>query len=443
MKLRTKNTPKLFKIAFSLSLTTIISCSSELSNLNDNVNISKPNNNNQEVVSNNNTNENPNIEIVPPVKASEKPTIKEPLFDSHLHLDLVGLSKKEALGKIVFNDKNLSEPSGQSCSSCHDPSNAYAALKTDMKNGMSHGANPKLFGKRNAPTIMYLATAPEFHTEINEETQEMDYLGGSFLDGSAKDLKDQVFGPLLSKFEMNNDSKEMVVEKIKNSKYIDKFKFIYGEKALDNLDEAIKNVQDVIASYEQSKELNKFTSKFDYYIKGEVQFTESEKRGFDLFKDEKKANCAACHVLEDAPTKNSIFTDFSYDNLGVPRNKDNPFYSMPKEINPDGDSFIDKGLGGNPLVKEENEKHFGRFRTPTLRNIALTAPYMHNGVFESLEDVVKFYNTACEPDNPDKWAPPETEENRNCDEIGKLKLTKEDMGSIVDFLETLTDGYVK
>lgn len=408
-----KYTKNIIKTSFSISILGAISCSSSLNNLNTNQ------------------------------VDTKKDEVKEVLFDSHLKLDLTGLNEKESLGKIVFNDKNLSEPKGQSCASCHDPAFGYATPTNDILDGMSKGANPTLFGKRNAPSIMYLATSPEFHMEINEETKEMDYLGGSFLDGSALDLKEQVFGPLLSKFEMNNISKESVVSKIKKSQYVDKFKAIYGDKALDNLEDAIKNIQDVISSYEKSKDLNKFTSKYDFYVKGQVNLTEQEKRGFDLFKNEKKANCAACHVLSENETKEpSIFTDFSYDNLGVPKNNKSPFLKMPKEINPDGDKFIDRGLGDNPLVKEEKEKHFGRFRTPTLRNIDLTAPYMHNGVFKTLEDVVKFYNTACEPDNPDKWEPAEIEENRNCEEIGKLKLTKEEINDIVSFLKTLTDGYI-
>ncbi|MFN8671478.1 MAG: cytochrome c peroxidase [Candidatus Sericytochromatia bacterium] len=364
---------------------------------------------------------------------------KETMFTSHLTISSTGLSEKEFLGKIIFNDKNLSEPRGQSCSSCHDPSNAYAANKQNMLNGMSFGANKEIFGKRNAPTIMYLKNLPDLHLELNEETKEFDYIGGAFLDGSAKNLEEQVFGPLLSKLEMNNGTKENIINKIKNDGYEDKFKKIYGSKSLDSTDSAVKNIQDAIVAYEKSIELNKFTSKFDYFVKGKVNLSDSEKRGFDLFKDKNKGNCAACHVIEEDKNKNSIFTDFSYDNLGVPKNTKSPFYKMKKNFNKDESFFIDKGLGETEKINDK--KHFGRFRTPTLRNIELTAPYMHNGVFETLEEVVKFYNTACEPDNPDKFDPPEIEENRNCDEIGKLKLSKEEINDIVNFLKTLTDNY--
>ena len=158
----------------------------------------------------------------------------------------------------------------------------------------------------------------------------------------------------------------------------------------------------------------------------------------DLFKDEKKGNCAACHPVpeKNTPKAESLFTDFSYDNLGTPKNKQARIH------NGNSDSFIDEGLFNNPLVKDPALR--GAFRVTSLRNIAITAPYMHNGIFKELKTVVHFYNSrdvtgALNPETGKPWEPAEIDETKNTEELGDLGLTDQEIDDIVVFLKTLTD----
>ena len=147
-----------------------------------------------------------------------------------------------------------------------------------------------------------------------------------------------------------------------------------------------------------------------------------------------KGDCAACHPSKPGEDgRPPLFTDFTYDNLGVPKNPENPFYYLPKEFNPAGVDFVDLGLGGVLNKPEEN----GKFKVPSLRNIAITGPYFHNGFFKTLRQVVVFYNTR----DVGPWPAPEVRENVNRDELGDLGLTEQEIDDIVTFLKTLTDGY--
>jgi cytochrome c peroxidase len=184
---------------------------------------------------------------------------------------------------------------------------------------------------------------------------------------------------------------------------------------------------------------------------GKARFTAHEKRGRELFEDPNKGNCAACHPSRPAKDGTPpLFTDYSYDNLGVPRNPENPFYSVAPAFNPAGQAFIDKGLGGFVGDVAEN----GKFKVPSLRNIAKTGPYMHNGYFKTLRGVVEFYSNrdvrpvcqglfVAEVDALKNgcWPAPEVKKNVNVDELGELDLSDAEIDDIVAFLQTLTDGY--
>jgi cytochrome c peroxidase len=208
---------------------------------------------------------------------------------------------------------------------------------------------------------------------------------------------------------------------------------------------------DAIAAFERTATFARFTSKYDSVLAGKAQLTDQERRGRDVYENPEKGNCAACHP--DRPAEDGtppLFTDFTYDNLGVPRNPENPIYSMPEPFNPKGPNFVDLGLGaaiGDPAED-------GKFKVPNLRNLSRTGPYMHNGYFKTLRGVVDFYNTrdvkprCANPFTPEAealglgcWPAPEVAANVNRDELGALGLSEAEVDDLVAFLQTLTDGY--
>lgn len=337
---------------------------------------------------------------------------------------------KEVVGKLLYFDTNLSSPSGQSCGSCHDPETGYAEPNAELP--VSQGVLAWLTGNRNAPSAAYAAYSPSFH--LDDKTQA--YVGGQFWDGRAATLADQAKGPFLNPLEMHNADKASVIASVKASSYADLFERAFGAGSLDATDAAYDKVADAIAAWEATPDVVRFTSKFDAVQAGKDQFTDQEAAGFDLF--ENKALCSSCHKADAlADGTPALFTDFTYDDLGVPKNPELPFYKLPAQYNPDGDKFIDRGLG--PLVKDA--KQDGKFKVPTLRNIAKTAPYMHNGVFKTLKEVVDFYNTR-DVAPAGTWGPPEVPENMNTVKVGNLKLTDTEVEAIVAFMTTLSDGYV-
>ena len=337
--------------------------------------------------------------------------------------------KKEALGKKIFFDKNLSNSIGQSCSSCHAEVNSF----TDPEhNIVSPGATSGLFGNRNAPMVSYAKYTPPFRFN----TTDLSFEGGLFLDGRINTLEDQAKKPFLNPLEMNNIDGNAVVEKIKASSYYNDYVNIYGE--VSDYAQAFDNVANAISAYEQSSELNPFSSKFDAYLKGKATFTAQELNGYKLFTDTIKAKCANCHLATlDENSNEILFTDFTYNNDGVPKNPYNPYYTIPSSFNPYGENYIDLGLGA--ILNDRN--HDGEFKVPSLRNVALTAPYFHNGVFSSLEEVVHFYNVRDVQGSGIASA----EVNYNIDslETGNQKLTPKEEADIVAYLKTLTDGFVK
>lgn len=356
------------------------------------------------------------------------------------------LNLKQRLGQQLFFDTNLSEPAGQACGSCHNPSSAFT--DADKSQPTSKGVIPGLSGNRNTPTAMYSAYAPAF----NFERASGLYIGGQFLDGRASSLADQAKGPFLNPIEMANPSAEAVVEKVRNASYSAMFDSVYGIDSLDDTAKAYNRIADAIAAFERSPVLNRFTSKYDFYLFGKAKLTTQERRGLTLFEAENKGNCAACHPNRPANGYPPLFTDHSYDNLGVPKNPENPFYALTSQYNPDGAYFVDFGLGGSlDLAKED-----GKFKVPTLRNIALSSPYTHNGYFKTLRGLVEFYSNR---DNKRRcrnaltkeanaraqncWPTAEVQANVNHDELGSLRLNAREIDDLVAFLQTLTDGYQK
>jgi cytochrome c peroxidase len=335
---------------------------------------------------------------------------------------VVNLTEKEKLGKNIFFDDRLSNPAGQACSDCHSRGAGFNGIG-DANIPVYQGAVHGVFGNRNPPAAAYASYSPPFHYGGPEGS----YVGGQFWDGRASTLKDQAKGPFLNPKEQNNPDAKAVVQSVVHSNYGDLFKKVYGASIVGKIDAAYDAIADAIAAYEKSPEVNRFNSKFDRYLDGMVALTPLEAQGLELFNG--KGRCAECHPSTVGKySKRPLFTDFTYDNLGVPKNPKNPFYkSDPK--------FVDKGLGA--ILKDPAQD--GKFKVPTLRNIAVARPYSHNGYFKSLKEIIEFYNTRDVPSAG--WPKPEVAENVNRDELGNLGLTDGEIDALVAFLGTLTDGY--
>ncbi len=340
----------------------------------------------------------------------------------------IPLSPRQQLGKKIFFDRNLSTPPGQSCADCHAPEAGFA--NPDAELPVSRGVHRDRFGNRNDLPAAYAGFAPPLRWDAKEGA----YVGGNFWDGRANDLVAQAKGPFLNKLEMANPDEATVVAKLRAAPYANQFLEVFGLGALGDVAKAYHHAAEALADYQMSKEVAPFSSKYDHYLQGKAQLTESEARGLGIFLDSRKGKCAECHPAQQGPDgRPPLFTDFTYDNLGVPRNPANPFYGLPSDLNPQGAKAVDLGLGG--FVKKASED--GKFRVPTLRNVALTRPYMHNGLFRTLRDVIVFYNTR----DIHPWPAPEVPRNVNKEELGNLGLSARDIEDLVAFLHTLTDGY--
>ena len=331
-----------------------------------------------------------------------------------------GLTDTAFVGKLLFFDKNLSDPIGVSCATCHSPMTAFSDPRhTPFSEGSSHQ-----FGTRNASAISYMSFAPNRRTELIRGAQET--VGGFFWDGKAEFLNQQALFPLMNPHEMNNPNFGVVSRKIKHASYYPKLEKVFGKELLSDSQNIVFYAVTCLQAFQQSYQVNPFTAKFDFYLQGKVTLTEQEMRGMKLFNDSTRTKCRLCHLITPttyASTGKIIFTDFSYDNIGLPKNdlqKNEP---------------IDSGLA---KFEMNNPIEVGRFKTPTLRNVAITAPYMHSGIFNTLEEVLEFYNVR---DVDPQFAHPEVSSTINKIELGNLKLTEQEINDIVAFFKTLTDGY--
>ncbi|QXP83999.1 cytochrome-c peroxidase [Methylococcus sp. Mc7] len=385
------------------------------------------------------------------------------------------LTSEELLGKALFFDARLSTPPGQSCSGCHSAEAGWTSLDQDsnLHGGVHEGAMQKRFGNRKLPTIAYVSFSPVFHRD-----QTGSFVGGNFWDGRATGEKlgnpaaDQALGPFLHPLEQNNSSPLEVCQKVLGSdfaeqltglSYSDLFTQSFGLGSLDcnNWPETYNRFALAIAAFEASEEVSPFSSKYDAYLTGRAKLTRQEKKGLELFKG--KAKCSNCHTTKKTNHGHQLplLTDFTYDNIGVPKNMENPFYHMPTEFNPLGAGWVDMGLGGFLATRSDfaqyADANMGKHKVPTLRNVdkrpslAHLKAYMHNGAFKNLKEVVHFYNTrdvlpVCGDVPKPKagincWPAPEMADNVNRTELGDLKLSGEEEDAIVAFLRTLTDGF--
>jgi len=385
------------------------------------------------------------------------------------------LTPLEELGKRIFFDISLSDPAGQSCSVCHVAEAGWSGPDSDInaKGAVYEGALEGRFSNRRPPTAAYAGDSPVLHID-----EEGTFVGGMFWDGRASGeelgdpLAEQARGPFLNPLEQNLADEKSVVMIVRDSPYASLFKKVWGPESLDEAQDnhgTYIKIARSIAAFERSAEVNPFNSKFDDFwfnakAKGldveaidesnwkkyrKLGLEDEEVKGLMLFNT--KGLCAECHVLTPVNGKPPVFTDFTYDNLGVPKNPDNPFYSLGKKWNPDGKEWIDKGLGGYLEGTEKYKTHaaenYGKHKVPTLRNVdqrpseSFVKAYMHNGVFKTLKEVVNFYNTR-DVEGAD-WPPPEYPQNVNVDELGDLGLTPEEEDAIVLFMKTLSDKLIR
>ncbi|KAA0445845.1 MAG: c-type cytochrome [Candidatus Thioglobus sp.] len=343
--------------------------------------------------------------------------------------------QEQSLGRQLFFDPILSNQQTQSCSTCHNPNFAFIDNRDNGVYGAaSKGDDGKSLGDRNTPSAAYAMFSPEFH--FNKKTQQ--WVGGQFLDGREKDLKGQAGGPPLNPIEMNMPSKKSLIKRFQNHPiYSVKFREIYGKNIFANPEKAFDAMAQSIGEFEKTKIFAPFDSKYDRYLAGKYQLTDLEDLGHSLFFSNNNTNCATCHQLKkhnDAEAE--VFSNYEYHNIGVPIN------TALRAKN--GVSEIDHGLLANPQIS--NPEQDGKFKTPSLRNVAITAPYMHNGVFKELETVILFYDKyinkkrIINPETKKHWAAAEVPKTINFEVLktGK-KLSDRKVSALVAFLKTLTD----
>ncbi|WP_296080733.1 cytochrome-c peroxidase [uncultured Agrobacterium sp.] len=346
----------------------------------------------------------------------------------------------EKLGDALFHDANLSMNRTMSCSTCHTSANGFTDIRDTEKVGhaVSLGDDGKSLGDRNAPTATYAKFSPPFGKDA-----EGNYVGGQFWDGRAATLEDQAGGPPLNPIEMGMGDKGSVVKRLKeNPDYMSAFATHFGPDVFENDEAAFAAMGKALAAYERSDALSTFDSKYDRFLRGEEKLTDQEELGRVLMSSTQFTNCNTCHTIKgEHGLSDGVFTNHKYFNIGVPANK------LARAANGSKPDAVDLGLAQNPAVGDDPTQR-GKFKVPSLRNIAVTGPYMHNGVFKDLRTVVLFYvkykskkpSRQINPETGEKWDAPEVPDNIAMEELTSAPaLDDKRVDAIVAFLKTLTD----
>lgn len=363
----------------------------------------------------------------------------------------VGEDLSEAeVGKLLFFDKNLSFNRTMSCATCHDPEQAFSDQRLSNAHGsVSQGSNGTAFGVRNTLTATYANTSPTFH--FDNKLQE--FVGGQFWDGRSSTLAQQSMGPPLDVNEMAMPSAVEVVKRLQeNPVYEQAFKDFYGDNIFyiqdsyskyrklsdpKELPNAFIAMGNFIEAFEKTDYFSPFDSKYDRYLQGQYQLNAKEETGRKLFFEDPEVNCRNCHMQKSVGASRDAFTNHRFRNVGAPSNQ--ALIALHKD-NPD---FIDLGMMNNTHAAEPQFK--GKFKTPTLRNIELTAPYMHNGSFHKLRTVIEFFdhfNNPARKINPETgkpWAAPEVPETVDRKDLAGRALSDKEIDALVAFFSTLTD----
>ena len=403
------------------------------------------------------------------------------------------LSPKATFGKVLFFDQSLSASGKMSCATCHSPSNAYMSVD---KNPVPLGGTTMIAsGFRSTPSAAYTALIPPFrYLPVTNQQGSVDNIAngklgtprsGLMWDGRASDVRIQARGPFTGPHEMANKNNSEVQTRLLTKTYLPQYKALYGNiTSASNADTTVANLADAIAAYEREEASFKpLNSKFDAVQKGLAKYTAQELNGQSIFNNTNKAACQGCHDSTgksiDGP---QLFSDFSYRAIAVPRNWKIPYNNdavvtaalnnigLSKNLN--GASlgtpnhlYYDLGFCGpfrtdTPLTDPANAPLCGTFRVAPLRNIALKKSYFHNGVFNTLEQVINFYiNRDQKPeltyldangakdlqynDLPDRYFTNVTKNRAPFQALktGGVRLTASETQDLIAFLCTLTDGY--
>lgn len=356
------------------------------------------------------------------------------------------LSAQAALGEKIFNDTSLSASGRQSCASCHDATRAHSPINAlSVQLG---GPLQDQQGRRSTPSINYASLNSAFHFAADGTPT-----GGFFWDGRAASLQEQAAAPFVNAFEMANADVPAVIARLAKAAYADEFKRVFGADILSRPDDAMARMTLALSQYQkEDADFRPFSSKYDEFLRGKVSLSEQELRGLALFNSPSKGNCQACHPSAKAADGSfPLFTDFSYDNLGVPRNA-----AIARNADP---AYFDLGLCERADMAARTDL-CGAFKVPSLRNVAQRQVFFHNGRFTSLKEALTFY--VQRDTNPEKWYPLNADGsvrkfddlpaaykgNVNTTEVPYNRkpgdapaLTDAEIDDVVTFLRTLSDGY--
>ncbi|HTA20958.1 MAG TPA: cytochrome c peroxidase [Polyangia bacterium] len=310
------------------------------------------------------------------------------------------LSLPAQVGEKIFADKSLSASGQLACATCHDPAHAYSSPNNlAVQLGGPTMSSP---GTRAVPSLRYKEfTTPYADVAPNPDGVSTPGPGGGFTwDGRADTLADQAQIPLLASNEMANASPADVVSKLQSAAYADLFRTAFGSDVFSSPSDAFQDALNALQAYQlEDNDFHPYTSRFDLNADNKIggTLTPSEQRGFEVFMDPSRGNCFACHFSGPGNNGSSaMFTDFTYEAIGVPRSAAIP-------ANADRGHF-DLGIcsrADHPLP--DSAQFCGMFKVPTLRNVAIRKVFFHNGVFTSLREVLNFYNTR--DTQPQLWYP--------------------------------------
>ena len=361
-----------------------------------------------------------------------------------------------SLGEKLFHDPSLSGSGKLACASCHSPQHAFGP-----PNGLSvqlGGSDMRQAGFRAVPSLRYLQSVPQFTPHFHDSDDEGDEsvdagpTGGLTWDGRVDHGAEQANIPLTSTFEMGS-TPARVVAAVKAAPYAAELRQTFGADIFEHDDRAYDAILRSLETFEQTpQKFYPYTSKFDAFLGGKAKLNEAEMRGLELFNDEKKGNCAACHISQRAKDGSPPqFSDFGLIALGVPRNR-----ALPVNQN---SHYHDLGACG-PERKDVKgvAEYCGIFRTPSLRNVATRKVFFHNGIYHSLDEVVRFY--VQRDTNPEKFYPVVHGKVQKYDDLPKRyweninteppfdrkrgdapAMNEAEIKDVVAFLNTLTDGY--